>query len=174
MFNALKMSFREFKVRKDPACPICGEHPTITHLIDYDEFCGVGRGDEGPALTTGEEITATQLKAKFDSGDPFTLVDVREPYEYAIGHIPGSKLVPLGTVKERLHEFDTSDEIVLAVQVRQAVVGGACKSSSRPGSRNCRTCKAAFWPGRTRLIRACLSIKNGTPARTMKGSNTPP
>ncbi len=113
MFNALKMSFREFKVRKDPKCPICGEHPTITHLIDYDEFCGVGRGDEGPALTTSEAITATELKAKMDSGDRFTLIDVREPYEYAIGHIPGSKLVPLGTVKERLHEFDTSDEIVL-------------------------------------------------------------
>lgn len=113
MFNALKMSFREFKVRKDPSCPICGEHPTVTHLIDYDDFCGVGRGDEGPALATGEEITATELKAKMDSGDTFTLVDVREPYEYAIGHIPGSKLVPLGTVKERLHEFDTSEEIVL-------------------------------------------------------------
>ncbi len=113
MFNALKMSFREFKVRKDPNCPICGEHPTITHLIDYDEFCGVGRGDEGLTLATGEEISAKELKAKMDSGDKFTLLDVREPYEYAIGHIPGSKLVPLGTVKERLHEFDTSDEIVL-------------------------------------------------------------
>ncbi len=113
MFNALKMSFREFKVRKDPSCPICGEHPTITQLIDYDEFCGIGRGDEGPALTTSEAISATELKAKMDSGDKFTLIDVREPYEYAIGHIPGSKLVPLGTVKERLHEFDTSEEIVL-------------------------------------------------------------
>ncbi len=113
MFNALKMSFREFKVRKDPNCPICSAHPTVTHLIDYDEFCGIGRGDEGPALTTGEAITATELKAKMDSGDKFTLIDVREPYEYAIGHIPGAKLVPLGTVKERLHEFDTSDEIVL-------------------------------------------------------------
>ena len=113
MFNALKMSFREFKVRKDPKCPICSEHPTLTHLIDYDEFCGIGRGDEGPALTTSESLTATELKAKMDNGDKFTLIDVREPYEYAIGHIPGSKLVPLGTVKERLHEFDTSDEIVL-------------------------------------------------------------
>ncbi len=113
MFNALKMSFREFKVRKDPNCPICSDHPTVTHLIDYDEFCGVGRGDEGPVLTTSESITATELKAKMDSGNKFTLIDVREPYEYAIGHIPGSKLVPLGTVKERLHEFDTSDEIVL-------------------------------------------------------------
>ena len=114
MFNALKMSFREFKVRKDPACPICGEHPTITQLIDYDEFCGIGRGNEAADDLTGdEEITATQLKAKLDRGDKFTLVDVREPYEYAIAKIPGAKLVPLGTVKDRLHEFDTSDEIVL-------------------------------------------------------------
>ena len=113
MFNALKMSFREFKVRKDPSCPICGEHPTITQLIDYDEFCGIGRGEEGEALTTGEEITAREVKAKQDRSDKFTLVDVREPYEYAIAKIPGAKLVPLGTVKDRLHEFDSSDEIVL-------------------------------------------------------------
>ena len=113
IFNALKMSFREFKVRKDPQCPICGEHPTITHLIDYDEFCGIGRGNEGEPLTTNEEISAREVKAKQDRGDEFTLVDVREPYEYAIAKIPGAKLVPLGTVKDRLHEFDSSDEIVL-------------------------------------------------------------
>ena len=113
LFNALKMSFRELKLRKDPNCPVCGQNPTITHLIDYDEFCGVGRGEEGPALTDGEVITARELKAKQDRGDNFTLIDVREPYEYAIGHIPGSKLVPLGTINERLHEFDTADDIVL-------------------------------------------------------------
>ncbi len=113
LFNALKMSFRELKLRKDPNCPICSDHPTVTHLIDYDEFCGVGRGDEGPALETDEQITALELKAKMDRGDTFTLVDVREPYEYAIGHIPGARLVPLATVKERLHEFDTADDIVL-------------------------------------------------------------
>ncbi len=113
MFNALKMSFREFKVRKDPNCPICGTHPTITHLIDYDEFCGIGKGGDVTDVNVEDEITATELKAKQDRGDRFTLVDVREPYEYAIAKIPGSKLVPLGTVKDRLHEFDSAEEIVL-------------------------------------------------------------
>ena len=64
-------------------------------------------------MSEGEQITAKELKARQDRGDKFTLIDVREPYEYAIGHIPGSKLVPLGTIKERLHEFDTADDIVL-------------------------------------------------------------
>ena len=114
MFNALKMSFREFKVRKDPQCPICGENPTVTHLIDYDQFCGVTRGGEqADALADNEEISATELKARIDRQDKFTLIDVREPYEYAIGKIPGSRLVPLATVKERMHEFDTADDLVL-------------------------------------------------------------
>lgn len=114
MFNALKMSFRELKLRKDPNCPICGEHPTVTHLIDYDAFCGVGRGDEqAERLDDSEEISPTQLKQKMDRGDKFTLIDVREPYEYAIGKIPGSKLIPLGTVAERAHELNPNDEIVL-------------------------------------------------------------
>ena len=114
MFNALKMSFRELKLRKDPHCPICGEHPTVTQLIDYDAFCGIGRGnEEAEHLDDGEEISATQLKQKMDRGDKFTLVDVREPYEYAIAKIPGAKLIPLGTVPERLHELDSSAEIVL-------------------------------------------------------------
>ncbi len=114
LFNALKMSFRELKLRKNPECPICSEHPTLDHLIDYDEFCGIGRGDDAPVLLdSDQEITATQLKSKQDSGDKFTLIDVREPYEYAIGHIPGSKLMPLGTVKARLHELDTAEDIVI-------------------------------------------------------------
>ncbi len=113
MFNALKMSFREFKVRKDPDCPICGTHPTLTHLIDYDEFCGIGKDGDITDVNVEDEITATELKAKQGRGDTFTLVDVREPYEYAIANIPGSKLVPLGTVKDRLHEFDSAEEIVL-------------------------------------------------------------
>ena len=114
LFNALKMSFRELKLRKDPDCPICGTHPTVTHLIDYDAFCGIGRGNEGEAtLAESEEITAKELKQKMDRGDKFLLIDVREPYEYAIAKIPGSKLIPLGTVPERLHELDTAQEIVL-------------------------------------------------------------
>jgi molybdopterin/thiamine biosynthesis adenylyltransferase/rhodanese-related sulfurtransferase/molybdopterin converting factor small subunit len=113
MFNALKMSFREFKVRKDPNCPICGEHPTVTELIDYDQFCGIGQGDDLMDVNVEDEITVAELKEKMERGDKFTLLDVREPYEYAIAKINGSKLVPLGTVHDRLHEFDSAEEIVL-------------------------------------------------------------
>ncbi len=115
LFNALKMSFRELKLRKNPDCPICSEQPTITHLIDYNEFCGLGRGGEEEAIALGieEEITVREMQAKRERGEPFTLIDVREPHEYAIARIPGSKLIPLGTVRQRLHELDTADEIVL-------------------------------------------------------------
>ena len=118
LYDALAMRFKELKLRKDPACPICGENPTIHELIDYEEFCGVGRGNEAaePAVEAGPnvgEITVSELKAKFDRGDKFTLLDVREPHEYAIGKIPGSKLVPLGTVEGRADEFDPNEEIVL-------------------------------------------------------------
>ena len=113
LFNALKMSFRELKLRKDPNCPVCSDHPTVTALIDYDEFCGVGRGNEEADALPDEEISPTELKAKIDRGDKFTLVDVREPYEYAIAKIPSAKLIPLATVKERAHELDSADEIVL-------------------------------------------------------------
>ncbi len=115
LFNAMALTFKELKLRKAPDCPICGEHPTIDHLIDYNTFCGVGRGGEPLDADTAPMglITATELKAKMDRGDKFTLIDVREPYEYAIARIPGAKLVPLATVQERLHEFDTADEIVL-------------------------------------------------------------
>jgi adenylyltransferase/sulfurtransferase len=102
------------KLRKNPECPICGEHPTITELIDYNEFCGVGRGNEEvDQLEAGEEITPIELKKLMDNGHPPVLIDVREPFEYAIANIPGAKLVPLGIVPEKLHEFDTADDIVL-------------------------------------------------------------
>ena len=97
LFDALKMKFRELKLRKNPDCPICGENPTIRELIDYEEFCGI---THQPEVTVGAdfEITPVELKAKMDRGDDFVLVDVREPEEFAICRIPGSKLVPLRTV----------------------------------------------------------------------------
>ena len=113
-FNALKMQFRELRLRKDPTCPICGENPTITELIDYEEFCGI-RGEEAPAQTveTMDEISVTQLKARMDSGEKLTLIDVREPYEVAIAKIPGAKLIPLGQIAERAGELDPNSEILL-------------------------------------------------------------
>jgi molybdopterin/thiamine biosynthesis adenylyltransferase/rhodanese-related sulfurtransferase len=115
LFDALSMRFKELKLRKDPNCPICGTNPTVTELIDYEEFCGVGRGNEAPVEEEApmQEITATELKAKIDRGDKFTLVDVREPHEYAIARIPGSKLIPLGTVADRTGDLDPEEEIVL-------------------------------------------------------------
>lgn len=114
LFNALKMQFRELKLRKDPNCPICGENRTIHELIDYEEFCGI-RGEEAPAqpVQESEEITVTELKARMDRGDKLNIIDVREPYEYAIARLPGTKLIPLGQIGERASELDPNQEIIL-------------------------------------------------------------
>ena len=120
-FDALKLRFKEFKIRKDPNCPICGDHPTLHELIDYDQFCGIPQADAEAAKEMDvPTITAIDLKQKFDRHDKFVLVDVREPFEYEITHIPGSKLIPLGELPARLSELDSADEIVLQ-----------CKSGSR-------------------------------------------
>lgn len=117
LFDALGMKFRELKLRKDPDCPICGANRTITELIDYDEFCGVGRGNDMTSeMETSEpmrEITAKELKAKRDADEKFVLVDVREPYEWDIARIPGAKLIPLGVIGDRSGELDPDAEIVL-------------------------------------------------------------
>lgn len=113
-FDALKMKFREFKVRKDPKCPVCSENPTITELIDYDTFCGIPQAAAAEAAELPvPEISVEQLKAKQEAGEKFVLLDVREPYEYDIARIPGSKLIPLGELHSRLSELDTADEIVI-------------------------------------------------------------
>ncbi len=114
LFNALKMQFRELRLMKDPSCPICGENPTITELIDYEQFCGI-RGEESApqAVADSDEITVVELKARIDSGEKLTIIDVREPYEYAIAKMPGTKLIPLGQIIERSGELDPNSEIIL-------------------------------------------------------------
>jgi sulfur-carrier protein adenylyltransferase/sulfurtransferase len=117
-FDALKLRFREFKIRKDPDCPICGDHPSIHKLIDYDQFCGIPQADAEAAKELDvPTITANELKTKLDHKDKFVLVDVREQYEYDICNIAGSKLIPLGELPARLSELDTADEIVLHCKV---------------------------------------------------------
>ncbi len=115
LYNALDMKFREVKLQKDPECPVCGKHPTVTHLIDYEQFCGMALGQEqAPARAHGiAEITARELKVKMDRKDKFLLVDVREPQEYQLAKIPGAKLIPLGEVAQRARELDRADEIVV-------------------------------------------------------------
>src|SRR5579872_1220646 len=111
LFDALGMKFRELKLRKNPECPVCGDHPTVTKLIDYQEFCGI-RGEEAEAPpTTVPGITPKELKARLDRGDDLYILDVREPHEYQICNI-GGHLIPLGELPRRVHELDSSQEIV--------------------------------------------------------------
>ena len=109
LFDALKLRFRELKLRKDPSCPICGDQPTITELIDYEAFCGIGAA---PAYQ-GPEILVEELKQEWDTkGEDLVVVDVREPHEWEIAHIDGAQLIPLGQLPERINELDGHAEIV--------------------------------------------------------------
>ena len=116
VFDAMRMRFRELKLRKDPDCPVCGTNPTITEPIDYDAFCGVGAATE-PSLGDGFVITPEGLKAKIDRGEPVVLVDVREPVEWQINRIPGATLIPLADLPRRVNELSTADEVVAYCKV---------------------------------------------------------
>jgi adenylyltransferase/sulfurtransferase len=103
LYDALAMSFEELRLRKDPGCPLCGDAPTIRELQDYPAFCGNARGQAGEPI---DEIAAVELRRRLDSGEDLRVLDVREPHEWAIARIEGARLVPLGTLSERLGELD--------------------------------------------------------------------
>ena len=106
-FDALKMRFRELKLRRDPQCPVCGEKPTIFAPIDYDQFCDSRKDATIPALSVQE------LKRMFDAREAFELVDVREPFEFEIARIDGAKLIPLGEIAERAEELQREQPIIV-------------------------------------------------------------
>src|ERR1700723_2835728 len=111
LFDALAMKFRELKLRKNAGCPMCGTNRTIHKLIDYNEFCGI-RGEEEPESNLHvPEITPRELKQRLDRGDDLFILDVREPPEYQICNLNGH-LIPLGELPRRVHELDSSREIV--------------------------------------------------------------
>ena len=114
LYDALDLSFQTVKLQKNPECKVCGEHPEITGLIDYEEFCGVPAHDhdEGSA---GEEwdITASQLSTRLKDNPDLRLIDVREPHEREISNLEGSELIPLGQFAARLNELDSAEEMVL-------------------------------------------------------------
>jgi adenylyltransferase/sulfurtransferase len=112
LFNALKMQFHELKLRKNPNCPVCGEHPILRELIDYEEFCGVRGVEEIPAEIV-EEITPAELKRRLDAGEDIFLLDVREPVEWQICRLDGAVLIPMNTVPARMHELDSAKEMVV-------------------------------------------------------------
>ncbi len=108
LFDALQLRFRELRLEKDPECPLCGAHPTITSLIDYEAFCGVGAE---PAYD-GAEITAAELREEWAKNPDLVVLDVREPHEAAIARISGARLIPLSELPERLREVDGHAELV--------------------------------------------------------------
>lgn len=114
IYDALKMKFKEMKVRKDPSCPICGPNRSIHELIDYDQFCGMAPVDAPvQKLLAFPEISASALDARLKKGEKIVVLDVREPHEFKICHLPGAVLVPVGDIPKRVHELDTADEIVI-------------------------------------------------------------
>jgi len=110
LVDALGMTFRELRLRKNTDCPVCGANPTIRELIDYNEFCGI-RGEEAPVTASVPEIQPIELKARLDAGDDIFILDVREPHEYQICNL-GGHLIPLGDLPARMNELDSSREIV--------------------------------------------------------------
>ena len=124
IYDALRMKFRELKARRDPECPVCGTHPTVRALIDYEQFCGVKPAAAAAATPTAtmDEITPLELKARMDRGDDFVLLDVREPHELQICSIPGHIAIPLADVPKRVDELDRSRDLVVM-----------CRSGARSG-----------------------------------------
>ena len=114
IYDALRMKFRELKLRRDPECPVCGDRPTVTQLIDYEQFCGITPAS--PVLddsTSGDDVTVEELKLFIDNNDGVFLLDVREPQEHQICSIPGSVLIPLGELPNRISELGGHEDVVV-------------------------------------------------------------
>ena len=114
IYDALRMKFRELKLRRDPECPVCGDRPTVTQLIDYEQFCGIA--PTSPASddsTSGDDVTVEELKFFIDNNDGVFLLDVREPQEHQICSIPGSVLIPLGELPNRISELGGHEDVVV-------------------------------------------------------------
>lgn len=134
LFDAWQMKFREFKLRKDPNCPACGENATIKELIDYEEFCGLRtQPEKQPAAL--EEMTATELSERLARDESLQVIDVRETFEYDIARLPRTKLIPLGQIVTRMNEIDPSRETVVHCKagVRSAMAIAALKQAGFPG-----------------------------------------
>ncbi len=123
LYDALNMRFRELRLRRNPDCPVCGDRPSVRELIDYQQFCGIPQQAAAEAALEGlPEITPLQLRDRLSDGDDVFVLDVREPHEFEIARIPGSTLVPLGTLPQHVHELDATADIVVH-----------CKSGYRSG-----------------------------------------
>jgi adenylyltransferase/sulfurtransferase len=160
IYDALRMKFREVKVRKDADCPVCGTHPTVTELIDYEQFCGVAPAAEASGVDTiTDDMTAVELKERLDRGEPIVIVDVREPQEYQINRIAGSKLIPLGELPQRYQELDQDAAIVCQCKsgMRSAKATGFLRSI---GFKNVEIWQVESSAGSTRWTRASRNTRD--------------
>jgi adenylyltransferase/sulfurtransferase len=119
LFDAWNMKFRELKLDKESACPICGANPSIHELVDYEQFCGLKKNDEEDPVET---ISAVELKARFDAHEPLQIIDIREPHERAIVKFPNAKPIPLGQMVRRIDEFDPAIDAVFICKIGQRSV----------------------------------------------------
>jgi adenylyltransferase/sulfurtransferase len=123
LYDALAMRFRELKLRRNPECPVCGDHPTVTELIDYQQFCGIVP-EPDPATFT-DEVTPLEAVALLQGDSPPLLLDVREANEWEIGRLPGAVRISVNELAERLNELDTAREMVVycrsGVRSRRAI-----------------------------------------------------
>ena len=139
VYDALRMRFRELKLRRDPDCPVCGDRPTVTELIDYEQFCGVAPAAGAPVDGAGD-ATVEQLKARLDCSEDIFILDVREPQEHRICAIPGSTLIPLGDLPARLHELEGRGEMIVHCKsgVRSAKAVKLLRDAGFAGAKNLR------------------------------------
>lgn len=113
LYDALSMTFDEVKLRKNPQCVICGPNPTVRELIDYEAFCGVPGHDRETPTASAWDMAPTDLASRLRAGEPLRLIDVREPHEWEIAHLPGAQRIPLGDLPAHLHELNSAETIVL-------------------------------------------------------------
>ncbi len=157
LVDALNMRFRELKLRKSPGCPVCGAHPTVTQLIDYQQFCGIvpATKEESKVKNGVPQITVAELKRRIDGGEDLFILDVREPFEYQIANI-GGKLIPQNEVPQRLSEIDRDREIVVQ-----------CKSGGR-SQRIAEFLKQSGYPDVVNLAGGILAWSNEIDATVPK------
>ncbi|MDR0664183.1 MAG: molybdopterin-synthase adenylyltransferase MoeB [Helicobacteraceae bacterium] len=133
LFDAWKMRFNTFSIDKDPSCPVCGENPTITALIDYEQFCGLKFDEQEEPVAA---ITPKELKRRLDRGEKPQLIDVREPHELAIARFPNAKAIPIGQIARRRDELNPNVEVVVICKMgtRSAFAIRALKEAGYAGS----------------------------------------